>query len=174
MTQRRWRLAIFLYLLFATCSLPLLAGCGYRPVGALSPPKSLALAPLANSTLKPGIQATLSSAIARELRRDPAVKLVPLEAADTLLEGTIAAYANDGIGFDQLDIARRFRLRIVLDLAIKDRQSGAVLRKGELSGEAFYTAGASAVASQAAEEEATTRAAMDLAERVRFWVTTGF
>jgi hypothetical protein len=150
-----------------------LEGCGYRPIGALSSPPSLALAPLTNSTLKPGIQATLSSAIARELRRDPAVKLVPFEIADTLLEGTIAAYTNDGIGFDQLDIARRFRLRIVLDLALKDRQSGTVLRKGELFGEAFYTAGASAVASQAAEEEAATRAAMDLAERVRFWITTG-
>ncbi|MFN3476604.1 MAG: LPS assembly lipoprotein LptE [Candidatus Methylomirabilales bacterium] len=142
-------------------------------MGTLSHPRSLAIAPFTNATFRPHLQGALASAILEVLRRDPRIALAKQEAADLLLEGTIAAYANDGIGFDQKDIARRFRLRILLQAVLKERKSGVILAKEELSGEAFYTAGAEVVATQAAEEEAMARAVLDLAERVHLLIITG-
>lgn len=135
--------------------------------------KSLAIIPFTNATFRPHLQGAIASAVLGVLRRDPRIALAQQEVADLLLEGTIAAYANDGIGFDQKDIARRFRVRILLQAVLKERKSGAILAKEELFGEAFYTAGGSVTATQAAEEEAMARAVLDLAERVHLLIITG-
>lgn len=164
---------VFCYSLFTIHFSLLFGGCGYKPVGTIPSAKSLAVIPFTNATFRPHLQAAIASAVLGVLRRDPRIALAEEKAADLLLEGTIAAYANDGIGFDRNDIARRFRVRIFLQAVLKERKSGAILAKEELVGEAFYTAGAEVVATQAAEKEAMARAALDLAERVHLLIITG-
>lgn len=167
------RLALlFFSSLFTLHSSLLFEGCGYKPMGTLPSPRSLAIVPFTNATFRPHLQAAIASAVLGVLRRDPRIALAEEKAADLLLEGTIAAYANDGIGFDRNDIARRFRLRILLQAVLKERKSGAILVKEDLFGEAFYTAGTEVVATQATEDEAMARAALDLAERVHLLITT--
>lgn len=147
-----------------------MTACAYRPVGRLPLTRTFALVPFTNGTFKPGLQATLHSAVLDELGRDPAVRLEAPETADTLLEGTIAGYTNDGVGFDEQDIARRFRVQIRFRLIIRDRQSKTVLLMEDLVGEALYTAGPSVTTTKAAEADALQQAALDVARQVRFWV----
>jgi hypothetical protein len=80
----------------------------------------------------------------------------------------VTAYANDAIAFDRLqqDVGRRFRVRVTLLATVAARTDGAVRLKEAITGEAFYTAGAGAVSTRNAEDEALQRAAQDLASRV--------
>lgn len=166
--------SLILKILFLILSLLLTMGaCAYRPAGRLPLARTFALVPLTNETFKPGLQVALASAILDELGRDPAVRLEVHQTADALLEGRIMGYANDGIGFDEQDIARRFRVQIRLHLIVRERQSGAVILMEDLAGEALYTAGPSVTATKAAEADALQQAALDIARQVRFRVNKG-
>lgn len=148
-------------------------GCGYQPYGVGAGPgglpreiQRLHLAALTNDTFRPGLQGLVSAAILRRLQQGGRVQLAPPEAADAVLAGSLTAYQNDPIAFERADIGRRFRVRVILALRLTVRGGDKVLLKEDLVGEAFYTAGAGVVATRAAEEEATARAAQDLAARV--------
>lgn len=149
------------------------AGCGYQPYGVGAGPgglpreiQRLHLAALTNDTFRPGLQGLVSAAILRRLQQGGRVQFAPPEAADAVLAGSLTAYQNDPIAFERADIGRRFRVRVILALRLTARGGDKVLLKEDLVGEAFYTAGAGVVATRAAEEEATARAAQDLAARV--------
>ena len=167
MPHPSWRLPL-LFLLTAGGGL-LAPGCGYQPHGGSSLPPSiqrLHLEALTNDTFRPGLQGLVGAAILRHLQLDGRVRLADEAAADAILMGSVTAYQNDPIAFERADIGRRFRVRVNLAVRLTDRHRNLVLLTEELAGEAFYTAGASVTATRAAEEEATLRAAQDLAARV--------
>ena len=146
-----------------------ITGCGYQPHGLGSLPAEIQrvhLAALKNGTLRPGLQGIVGTAILRRLQQDGRIRAAPQEAADAVLEGTISAYENIPLAFEQGDIGRRFRVRLVLTMQLTGRNGEKVLLKEEVFGEAYYTAGTGVVATRAAEEEASFRAAQDLASRV--------
>lgn len=151
--------------------LPLLwvTGCGYQPHGLGSLPPEIQrihLAALKNGTLRPGLQGIVGTAILRRVQQDGRIRAAPQEAADAVLGGTISAYQNSPVAFEQGDIGRRFRVRLVLTMQLTERNGEKVLLNEEVFGEAYYTAGTGVVATRAAEDEASFRAAQDLAIRV--------
>ena len=155
------------------CVLLVGAGCGYQPYGTgaghVGPPpeiQTLHLAPLRNGTFTPGIDGAVSAAILRRIQQDGRIRLVSQEAAAAVLGGTITAYENLPIAFDEFDIGKRFRVRIKLGLTLTQRGGEKPLVKEEIFGEAYYTAGVEILGTRTAEEEATQRAAQDLAGRV--------
>jgi outer membrane lipopolysaccharide assembly protein LptE/RlpB len=144
------------------------AGCGYSPHGTGSLPPDLQrlhLAALDNDTFRPGLQGLVGAAIIRRLQQDGRVRLSAQETADAVLAGTLIAYQNDPVAFERSDVGRRFRLRLTLLLRLTGRGGEKEFLKEEVVGEAFYTAGNDVVATRSAEEEATQRAAQDLAAR---------
>ncbi len=151
----------------AVCSV-LLLGCGYRPLGAGQLPEGvhrLHLASISNGTYRPGIQGQVGAALLRRLQFATQLQVVPEPAAQAVLEGTISTYENLPIAFQQTDIGQRFLVRLTLQMTLTDRRKGSVLLKEDVVGEAYYTAGAGAAATRAAEEEAIQRATQDLAVR---------
>ena len=151
------------------CLLLLGAGCGYHPLGAGSLPaeiQHLYLAPLTNGTFRPGLQGLVGAAILRRLRQDARVHLVSQETADAVLAGDLTAYENLPIAVDSSDVGRRFLVRLIFAMQLKERSGEKVLLKEEITGEAFYTTGSDVVGTRSAEEEAARRAAQDLAARV--------
>jgi hypothetical protein len=153
--------------LCAACAL-ILVGCGYRPLGTERLPDGIRrvhLASIANGTYRPGIEGQLGAAILRRLQFATQVQVVPEPSAEAVLGGRIATYQNLPIAFQQTDIGQRFLVRLTLQMTLTDRQKGKVLLKEDVVGEAYYTAGAGAAATRAAEEEAAQRAVQDLAAR---------
>jgi hypothetical protein len=149
------------------------AGCGYQPLGAgtgsggLQPDvQRVHLAALGNETFQPGLQGLVGAAILRRLQQDGRLHVTSQEAADAILAGSITAYQNLPVAFDQNDIGRRFRVRLTLAMRLTERGGEKLLLKDEISGEAFYTTGSDVRATRAAEEEAALRAARDLAAQV--------
>jgi hypothetical protein len=151
------------------CLLLLAAGCGYHPLGGGSLPAEIQhvyLAPLTNGTFRPGLQGLVGAAILRRLRQDARVHPVSQETADAILAGDLTAYENVPIAVDTSDVGRRFRVRLIFAMQLKERGGEKVLLKEEITGEAFYTTGSDVVGTRSAEEEAAQRAAQDLAARV--------
>src|SRR3972149_313245 len=98
-----------------------ITGCGYQPHGLGSLPAEIQrvhLAALKNGTLRPGLQGIVGTAILRRLQQDGRIRAAPQEAADAVLEGTISAYENIPLAFEQGDIGRRFRVRLVLTMQL--------------------------------------------------------
>jgi hypothetical protein len=148
----------------------LLGACGYQPLGVGGPPQSgrqVFVEAITNGTLRPGIQTVVSVALLRQLRLHGVLRSPETGPPDLILSGGVTAYANDAIAFDQVqqDVGRRFRVRVTLLATVTGRADGAVRLREAVTGEAFYTAGAGAVSTRAAEDEALGRAAQDLASR---------
>lgn len=151
------------------CFLLLAAGCGYHPLGTGSLPaeiQSVSLAPLTNHTFRPGLQGLVGAAILRRLQQDGRVHVVSQETAEAVLTGDLTAYENIPIAFDPQDVGRRFLVRLVFAMQLKERGGEKVLLKEEVTGEAFYTTGSDVVSTRSAEEVAAQRAAQDLATRL--------
>ncbi len=145
------------------------AGCGYQPYGMGSLPQELQrlhLAAVKNDTFRPGLQGIVAAAILQQLQQDGRIRVAPQEAADAVLAGTITAYQNIPITFDQTDIGQRFRVRLILIMQLTGRGVEKVLLREEIYGEAYYTAGQEVTETRTAEQEASFRAAQDLAVRV--------
>jgi hypothetical protein len=151
------------------CLLLLAGGCGYQPQGMGGLPRGIQrihLAPLSNQTFRPGLQGLVGAAILRRLQQDGRVRVAAEEAADAVMGGALTAYENLPIAFDTSDVGRRFRVRLIFAMQVRERSGEKVLLKEEIAGEAFYTTGSDVVATRSAEEEAAQRAAQDLAARV--------
>jgi hypothetical protein len=145
----------------------LLAACGYRPPGAALPVRlqRLHVAPFANDTFRPGVNAVVAEAVLRRLQLDHRVAVVEEGGAEAVLAGAVRQYENEAVAFERVDIGRRFRVRLFVAATLVDRRGGPTLRQ-EVVGEAFYTAAAAVTGTRAAEEDAVRRAAQDLAERL--------
>ena len=151
------------------CLLFLGAGCGYQPEGMGGLPRGIQrihLTPLNNQTFRPGLQGLVAAAILRRLQQDGRVRVASAEAADAVMGGDLTAYENFPIAFDASDVGRRFRVRLVFSMQLKERGAEKALLKEEIAGEAYYTTGNDVVSTRSAEEEATLRAAQDLAAQV--------
>lgn len=158
-----------LLLLFLVVLLPWAAGCGYQPYGRGSLPPDLQrlhLAALGNNTYRPGLEGIVGTVILRQLQQDSRIRVAPPESADAILAGTITAYQNIPIAFDQSDIGQRFRVRLIMTMQLTGRRAEKVLLREEVYGEAYYTAGQEVTETRTAEQEAGFRAAQDLAVRL--------
>lgn len=145
------------------------AGCGYQPYGRGSLPPDLQrlhLAALRNDTFRPGLQGFVGAAILQQLQQDGRIRVSPQESADAVLAGTITAYQNIPIAFDQSDIGQRFRVRLIMTMQLTGRSAEKVLLREEVYGEAYYTAGQEVTETRTAEQDAGFRAAQDLAARL--------
>ena len=150
----------------------LLAACGYQPVGTTGPPGSgqqLYVEAITNETMRPGIEGVVGAAVRQELQRRGVVQ--GLKAAptppDLILSGGVTSYLNEPITFGAVqDIGRRFRVRVTLLATLTRRTDGQVRFQEAITGEAYYTAGAGAVAVGSAENEALRFAAQDLANKL--------
>ncbi len=147
----------------------LLGACGYRPLEGGAGPQGvqqLHVAGITNDTFNPGIQATVGAAIVRQLRFNTRIRLADEATADLVLTGRVTSYQSDAIAFNAQDIGQRYRIRVVLLATLAGRNGSAVRLTQEVSGEAYYTTGSTAADTRAAEQEATQRAARDLAQHL--------
>ena len=111
-----------------------LAGCGYRPMGADSRPDqerlTLAIPPFANRSTEVGLETTMANAFIQTFGQNKALRLVTRpEEADLVLEGKVQAVENSSVAF--FDVTRSLvrRVTIYVDLTLKRRESGRVVWK---------------------------------------------
>jgi hypothetical protein len=120
------RHAIFgLLLVFGAC---LATGCGYSFRGNLpSHIKTVAVPIFKNRTEAPGLENTITSAVISAFSNGGRLRVVPVEQADSILEGEIVGYQIDGAGFDRNQNVQAYHLRVVLNVTFRDVRQNKML-----------------------------------------------
>jgi hypothetical protein len=110
---------------FAAC-VP--TGCGYSFRGNLPGHiKTVAVPMFKNNTQAAGIENTITSAVISAFSNGGRLRVVPVERADSILEGEIVGYQIDGAGFDRNANVQAYHLRVVLNVAFRDVRQNKLL-----------------------------------------------
>jgi len=121
-----------------------LAGCDQTVKRTLSGDvRTIAIKDFSNMSDQPVLPALVLEEVRREFRLDGRLKVMDTaEGADSQLDGTIAEYTRQPARFDRNNVVQEYRLRVVVDLALKDLVKGVTLWE-EKGPESSATPGAS-------------------------------
>ncbi|MBI1911810.1 MAG: hypothetical protein HYS21_07380 [Deltaproteobacteria bacterium] len=113
-----------LMLLVAVFFAAVVSGCGYHVAGkgGAMPGgiKELSIPVFTNTTSKPDIEATITSAFVNEFITTVEV----LNESEFLLQGTIKSYALNPVSFTKSDVNQEYRLTVVIDVRLFDKETG--------------------------------------------------
>ncbi len=108
----------------------LLNGCGYTMGGNLPPHvKTIAVPMFRNLTQYPAIENVMTSAVVAAFANAGRLKVVPLQQADSILEGEVIEYNVEAIAFDTSINAQMYRLRVRLNIQFRDVRNNTMLWK---------------------------------------------
>ena len=125
MSGRSRHVTVGLLLALAAC-LP--AGCGYSFRGNLPDHiKTVAVPVFKNRTEVAGLENTITSAVVSAFSSGGRLRVVPVDQADSILEGEIVGYQVDGAGFDRNANVQAYHLRVVLNVALRDVRENKLL-----------------------------------------------
>jgi len=145
----------------------LAAGCGYQ--GQVSLPQDLRRihVTVTNAgTFRPGLDSTLAQVLTQRILSAGGRVVAEETQADAAIKATITALERNPVAFDRTDLARRFRMVVVLDLQVVQRKDQAELTREQVRAEAYYSAPPGVTGTQVAEDEAVLRALRTLADQV--------
>lgn len=118
-------------------------GCTYsiKGGGALVG-KSIAIPTFETKSERFGIREEVTAGIISAFREDGRLRLVDEKKADLLLSGTLISYKREPYTYDRNEILLSYKVRLFVDLALKDMKDGKVLWE-EKSFEGWATCGIS-------------------------------
>jgi len=131
MSHRARHAAVGLLLVLAA-GLP--TGCGYSFRGNLPDHiKTVAVPMFKNNTAAAGLENTITAAVISAFSNGGRLRVVPVEQADSILEGEIVGYQIDGAGFDRNANVQAYHLRVVLNVAFRDVRQSKMLWQESLT-----------------------------------------
>lgn len=152
------------------------AGCGYTQKAKLpNNIKTLAVPTFLNEiparkiyTYEPGLETKITNAVRDRIIFDGNARLVNEDEADALIVGKLIRFDQEPLGFDNLERVDRFRLIVTTDLKLIDRRTQEVLiHEPNFTGDFIYqVAGRGAVSEQDASQQAITKLARDIVDRI--------
>lgn len=158
----------------------ILGGCGYHVAGSGTSGTALkgdigtlAVPIFKNTTYRPHIESTITTAIVNELRNS--FELTSRGSADSIMEGEITGYELLPVSFTEGDIASEYRLTIVMTVRIVNRESGEIIWELQNTSdyEDFMVTQMSVAATRFDEDEALKKIAVDRARIIRELVLEG-
>lgn len=142
-----------------------LAGCGYRVLGA-GERGSLWIAPVEDEGAEPLFGATLARALAREAVGRADAALTPRGSAEVQLVVRVDSVSEEGMAYGVGDVVREYRVTAVAT-ATATRPGGEVLWRGAgVRADRAFLASADATATEVAKARALGLVAEDLAREV--------
>jgi lipopolysaccharide assembly LptE-like protein len=138
-------------------------------VGGQLPPnvKNIAVPMFRNLTQQPAVEDVVTSAVVNAFA-NTGIKVVPVQQADSILEGEITEYSVQSIAYDSSINAEVFRLRMRLNLHFRDvRNNTMIWRQDGIEDQADFRARGD-VAQTISQERtgAVTQAAVEIARRI--------
>ena len=153
-----------------------LYGCGYTQHAKLpNDIKTIAIQtfqdeipPDRRFAYRPGLEIELTNAILDRFIFDGNLKVVDQTRADAVLTGTIIAYEQEGLRFDDLESVEEYRLFLVVSFKLVDQKTKKILiQENTFSGRAeFFTSRAPGATRRIAASDAVTDLAKSLVNRI--------
>lgn len=160
------------FLFFIICVLVVETGCGYRLDGeGLGPPleiRSIAIPTFINATYEAGIEITVTNALLRELIKDRRLKVVGVDKADAVMEGTVTSFATFSASYDPAGFVLEYRTWVALDVILRRGKKGEILwSRRDLRETDVYRVSPGVLFTEVEKERAIQRIAEQLARRIR-------
>src|SRR3989304_2486305 len=117
------------------------AACGYR--GQTNLPSDLQRIHVAVSNsgaFRPGLETALTQALTQRILSAGGRVVAEEAQADAQIKAVITGLERNPVAFDATDLARRFRMVVILDLQVIQRRDRAELAKEQVRGGADYSA----------------------------------
>jgi outer membrane lipopolysaccharide assembly protein LptE/RlpB len=157
----------------AACALVVLAGvlaggCGYT-IGTHLPPnvKTIAVPTFKNLTQQPSVEDVMTAAMVTAFSNS-GVKVVPVQQADSILEGEVVEYNVQSTSYDSGSNALTYRLRVKLNIQFRDvRNNTMIWRQEGIEDRSDFRAWGDVAQTLSAQNlGATSQAAVEIARRV--------
>src|SRR5262245_4063843 len=84
-----------------------------------------------NRTLEPGVESAVTSGVVNAFTGGGRVRVVPQDEARAILDGEVVGYSLEGLAFDRNANVRAYRLRLVLNVEVRDVRRSAMLWRQE-------------------------------------------
>ena len=144
------------------------AGCAGYHIGPVTQHnfKSIAVPMFRNRTLRPQLEAQITSAIIKGLQQDGSLRVESEPNADVVLDGSVVHYQRTALRSLRTDtgVPREYEIAVTVRVEAKDRRTGeVVLKSAEVTGKSDVFIGAD---QQNAEEQALPLIADDIGHRV--------
>jgi outer membrane lipopolysaccharide assembly protein LptE/RlpB len=145
-----------------------LSGCGYSLRGHLPDHiQTIAVPIFVNRTQEPAVDSFITRAVVEAFSTNGRLRLAKVEDADSILEGEITGYVVDSIAFDRNANVQLYRLRVTLNLTMRDLRRNTVLfRQANFTEKADFRVRGAVSQTIAREETALREAAVDIARAV--------
>ena len=145
-----------------------ISGCGYSLRGHLPDHiQTIAVPIFVNRTQEPALDSFITRAVVEAFSTNGRLRLAKIEDADSILEGEITGYAVDSIAFDRNANVQLYRLRLTLNLTMRDLRRNTVLfREANFSEKSDFRVRGAVSQTIAREETALRQAAVDIARAV--------
>ena len=119
----------------ALATLVFMSGCGYhlKGMGSSLPEeyKTIAILPVVNKSFQADLGPLLDSAIAEEFSRTQRLEVVSESEADLVLKTSILKYSDTPSSFSATDQARDYRVQVIIDSVLTDREGSSTVWKGK-------------------------------------------
>lgn len=157
----------------------LLSGCGYRLANTVNPLldgySSIAIPYFKNKTFEAEAVSIFTHAFVDEFVESRRLKVVPLDAADLVLYGTVKKLSEETVAYNYDDKALEYRIKVSLELSLEDKATGRVIwKRKNLSHDEEYLTGDRVVVSETTKRKSLVLLAEDLAERAHDSILQGF
>ncbi|HET7874091.1 MAG TPA: LptE family protein [Methylomirabilota bacterium] len=104
------------------------AGCGYALSGNLPDHIRTVHVPVfKNRTQAPGVESAVTTGVITAFGNGGRLKVVPLEEADSVLDGEIVSYSFQPLSYDQQSNVREYRVVIVVNVKFRDVRRSELL-----------------------------------------------
>jgi hypothetical protein len=147
----------------------LVGGCGYHFGGNLPPHvKTVAVPVFKNLTQQPGIENTITEAVVSAFANTGRLRVVPIDKADSILEGEITEYNVESTSYNTSLDAQAFRLQVKVNVQFRDVRTNTMLWKqnGLYERSDFRSAGQVSQTISLERDQASSQAALDVGRRI--------
>lgn len=136
---------------------------------------TIAVPTFQNRTTQPNLENELTQQVTQDFMVDGRIQLVNPDQAGALLIGTIAQYRLDPLLLDVHNTPQQYKMRLILNLALKDQKAGKNLWVEEAFEESttYYVANTLGIP-QETEQDARKRLIKQLSKRIISRVIEGF
>ena len=145
-------------------------GCGYSVGLRGNLPahiKTVAVPIFTNQTQEPAVENVITAAVVNAFVTSGRLKVVPIDEADSILEGTITGYNLELIAFSSNINVTEFRVRVQVNIRFRDVRENTMLWKQDgLEERADFRVQGQVSDTIAREDSAARQAAVDIGRRI--------
>jgi outer membrane lipopolysaccharide assembly protein LptE/RlpB len=143
-------------------------GCGYSLRGNLPDHlKTVSVPVFKNQTTEAGVESTITSAVVNAFTSSGRLKVVSLEAADSVLDGEITGYQVQSLTYDSKLNLRSYRLTVTMNVRFRDlRRTEMLWQQDSLVEEVSFDVAGQVSDTISREEGAVKQAALEIGRKI--------